>query len=219
MRNRMIGILLCALLAASLSACGGNDAGGTADRTQSKSSGVSDVLEERMAEEDAKNAGTAGDENREEETAGDPDMNADDTQQRQSGVNENAPAPEETDGAELSFTEGIDVDLTALSSTMVYSAVYDMMSVPENYVGRVVKMNGLFAAYYDGVEDKYYYACIVLDAAACCSQGIEFELAGEHVYPDDYPAEDDEITVVGTFDTYTEDGYLYCTLRTAQMIS
>lgn len=39
---------------------------------------------------------------------------------------------------------GIDVDLTALSSTMVYSEVYNIITNPEDYIGKTVKMHGQF---------------------------------------------------------------------------
>ena len=58
---------------------------------------------------------------------------------------------------------------------MVYSEVYDMMYDPDKYMGKTVKMSGWAAVYQDG-EGKLYYACVVPDATACCSQGLEFEL-------------------------------------------
>lgn len=95
-----------------------------------------------------------------------------------------------------------DVDLTALSSTMVYAEVYNMMADPESYKGRTVKMQGQFAVY-EG-EDRNYYACIISDATACCAQGIEFVLDGEYTYPNDYPEIGSIITVEGIFDWYDE---------------
>ena len=112
----------------------------------------------------------------------------------------------------------IDIDLTALSSTMVYAEVYNMMVSPDKYVGKTVKMKGLFAYYHDEATGNYYFACIIQDATACCAQGIEFVLSGEHSFPDDYPQTGDEICVVGVFDTYREGEYLYCTLRNAAML-
>ena len=112
--------------------------------------------------------------------------------------------------------EKIDIDLTTLSSTMVYSEVYYMMTSPNDYLGKSVKMDGIFSVYHDEAADKYYFACIIQDATACCAQGIEFELKGDHVYPDDYPEEGTEICVTGVFDTYQEGEYLYCTLRNAK---
>ena len=120
-------------------------------------------------------------------------------------------------------TSGEGVDLTVLSSTMVYSEVYNMMMTPENYVGKTIKMKGQFALYQATDEngnllpDQIYFACIIADATACCSQGIEFVLEGNHVYPDDYPELGTEITVEGTFQTYEENGYMYCHLVDAKM--
>ena len=112
----------------------------------------------------------------------------------------------------------IDVDLTVLSATMVYSEVYNMMSDPEKYVGKTVKMNGLFASYHDEAADKYYFACVIQDAMACCAQGIEFVLTDDYAYPDDYPEVNAQICVVGVFDTYEENGATYCTLRQANLL-
>ena len=104
----------------------------------------------------------------------------------------------------------IDVDLTQLSSTMVYSEVYNMMYTPEDYIGKTVKMNGAFTLYCqkvteDGQPDfnyPIYYACVIADATSCC-------------YPDDYPKLGGNITVTGTFETYEEDGNQYSHLVNA----
>ncbi len=103
---------------------------------------------------------------------------------------------------------------------MVYSEVYAMVYEPEQYIGKTVKMHGLFATQdYNG---ERLYACIVQDATACCAQGLEFEMAEHLVYPDDYPEPGTEITVVGTFDSYKEevDGnyYIYLVLRNARFV-
>lgn len=111
--------------------------------------------------------------------------------------------------------KSIDVDLTVLSSTMVYAEVYNMMTTPDNYRGKTVKMKGQFAVYHDETTNKYYFAVIMADATACCQQGIEFVLAGEPVYPEDYPKEGSNITVTGIFGTYDEDGSTYCQLTSA----
>lgn len=111
----------------------------------------------------------------------------------------------------------IDVDLTILSSTMVYSEVYNMMVTPDDYIGKVVKMAGPFAVYQNPDNGNLYYACIIQDATACCTQGLEFVLAGEYNFPEDYPEIGTDITVTGVFETYEEDGYQYCTLKDAVM--
>jgi uncharacterized lipoprotein NlpE involved in copper resistance len=130
------------------------------------------------------------------------------------------PAQTEAPKSEKPDPDTVDVDLTQLSSTMVYSEVYAMVYEPEQYIGKTVKMHGLFATQdYNG---ERLYACIVQDATACCAQGLEFEMAEHLVYPDDYPEPGTEITVVGTFDSYKEevDGnyYIYLVLRNARFV-
>lgn len=133
----------------------------------------------------------------------------------------NAPAREEALSEEPGQT--IDIDLTQLSSTMVYAEVYNMTNSPKDYIGKIVKANGTYAAF-QGVDangqpdpNTVYLACIVADAAACCSQGIEFILEGEHTFPDDYPELGTEITITGEFQTYEENGYTYAHLINANM--
>ena len=128
-----------------------------------------------------------------------------------------APSPAPTP-APPEEAEAVDVDLTVLSSTMVYAEVYNMVYHPENYIGKTVKMDGAFACYHDDATGADYFACIVQDATACCAEGIEFVLAGAHAYPEDYPALDEEICVVGEFDTYLEGENCYCTLRNARLL-
>ena len=111
--------------------------------------------------------------------------------------------------------EKVDIDLTELSSTLIYSEVYNMMMAPEDYIGKTVRMDGDFYTYYDEFLKQYFFACVIQDATACCAQGIEFVLAGDYTYPEDYPEEGSYIKVAGVFDTYEDGEYIYCTLRNA----
>lgn len=116
------------------------------------------------------------------------------------------------------------VDLTALSSTMVYAEVFAMMSSPEDYVGKTVKMQGIFSKgqlYAAGSlnDGGTVFACVIQDATACCAQGIPFELAGDHTYPQDYPELGDTITVVGTFEIHQQEGMQFCRLRDAGLVN
>lgn len=109
----------------------------------------------------------------------------------------------------------VDIDLSTMSSTFVYAEVYNMLTDPDSYMGKTVRMQGVFTMA-EGV-DRNYYACIIADASACCSQGIEFVTTAALKYPEEYPPIGSEIIVDGVFDTYLEDGYLYCQLSNAQM--
>ncbi len=121
----------------------------------------------------------------------------------------------EEEAAPKENTGEVDVDLTILSSTMVYGEVYQMMLKPEEFAGKVIRMNGTYTYAYDETEEKHYDACIIQDATACCAQGILFELTEDYAYPDDYPEDGENVTVKGTFETYRKDGFVYCVLKDA----
>ncbi len=106
-------------------------------------------------------------------------------------------------------TQEVDVDLTKLSSVMVYSEVYNMMMEPEKYMGKTVKMRGpYYASFYEPTQ-QYYHFIIIEDATACCQQGLEFVLNGDYEYPKDYPQDSEEIEVTGVFSSYEELGQTY----------
>ena len=130
--------------------------------------------------------------------------------------------PEEPEQTQTS-ADGVDVDLTVLSSTMVYSEVYNMLyNDPAHYFGKTVKAKGTFSIYQlvtDGVlqPDPVSYACIISDATACCAEGMEFVLEGDYIYPDDYPELGAEITVIGEFQSYEENGMTWYHLVNARL--
>ncbi len=112
----------------------------------------------------------------------------------------------------------VDLDLTAMSSTMIYAEVSNMMMEPLEYAGKTVKMEGICGTYQDPDTGKMYYACIISDATQCCSQGLEFVLDESKYSKDDYPAQGEEISVKGTFSTYEENGGQYLTMLDSQLI-
>ena len=231
MRKKTIFALLLSLAVVTTAAgCSGEAA---LSRRGNELTGVKEVLEKRMREENP---------NAEDNTlTQEEDFEADITGQSNTGSNENADNtyevwndPEfgestyevwndpEFDESQIPITDrkgadGIDVDLTKLSANMVYAEVFYMMTVPENYVGKTVRMEGLFATYRDETTNKMYYACIIQDATACCAQGMEFVTADERSYPEDYPAEGDGICVVGVFDTYEENGETYAVIKDSEL--
>ena len=85
--------------------------------------------------------------------------------------------------------EGVDVDLSRMSGTVVYGKVYDMVNNGKNYQDKIVRMQGAMSTI--DVKEK--------GKAGCCSQGIEFVLADQNAA---YPAIGTEITVEGRWDWY-----------------
>ena len=108
--------------------------------------------------------------------------------------------------SEVQQAQNVDIDLTQMSSTIVFSEVYNMMMTPEDYQGKVIKMKGQLFTDFDSYGNRYF-ACVVLDATACCAQGLGFIPKDEYSYPDDF-SEEDEITVTGIFDGYRENEYI-----------
>ena len=123
----------------------------------------------------------------------------------------------EAEESEKQADPDVDLDLTALSSTMVYSEVFNMIMDPEAYTGQTIKMDGNCSVFTDEETGKTYYACIVKDATACCSQGLEFVLDESLYTAADYPADGDEITIKGTFSSYNEGEYMYITMLDSVM--
>lgn len=114
------------------------------------------------------------------------------------------PAPSSTSPRPVSPVSypTVDEDISQLSGTVTYAKVLEMVTDPDPYMGKIVRIQGLFD-YFEG-ESRMYYACVIPDATACCSQGFEFILSGDFHFPEDYPAQNDVITVTGVFDVYYE---------------
>jgi len=97
----------------------------------------------------------------------------------------------------------IDLDLSTMKSTMIYATVNDIMMRPKKYLGKTMKISGLYDRSYDQQTDKYYHYVVIEDATACCQQGMEF-VFGEIDSLDDFPAVGAKIVVVGVFGSYEE---------------
>ena len=191
--KRLICALLALLMITALVGCGNNSA---AKLQNPSGNNVSSVIQQQMDQSNT---------------------------EQQNDVQQPAQQDNSSGEKTASASSDVDVDLTKLSSTMVYSEVYAMMTAPEDYIGKTVRMKGQFAMYQatdangQPVPDQIYFACVIADATACCQQGLEFVLAGDARYPDDYPELGTDITVVGEFQTYMEGEYQYCHLIDSTM--
>ena len=103
----------------------------------------------------------------------------------------------------------VNLDLTKMSETMIYSTIFDMLIMPEDYVEKIIKLSGWFETYTDPQTGEMYYAVVVPDATACCQQGLEFVWKGNHAYPDDFPKPGQNITVTGIYKMIENDGISY----------
>lgn len=93
----------------------------------------------------------------------------------------------------------IDVDLSSMSSTMVYATVFQMLIDYENYDGKVIRIKGLYNEFLDKKNKIKTDYVLVLDATSCCAEGIEFVLADSSI---SFPPQDTPITVTGIYKEY-----------------
>lgn len=105
--------------------------------------------------------------------------------------------PQPSESVSTGKRPSVDVDLTTLSSTMVYAEVYNMMMSPDDYIGKIVRLKGTFTSYEDQETGAIRCGVFVKDAAACCAQGFDVIMPEDAVYPEDYPASDTEVTIIG----------------------
>ena len=152
----------------------------------------------------------------EEQSQGGKDQKNDSGQEEAEQQKKNELIPEESSGSDTS----VDYDLTEMNSDMVYATVYQLMMDPDKYVGKTFKIDG---SYYSGQDEEtstVYHYCVIKDALACCAQGLEFVVEDKDASDKvEYPEEETEIEVKGTFETYKESGddTLYCRIANAEM--
>lgn len=136
--------------------------------------------------------------------------------QKNDQQNTDTQTPESVQGSVNAPEASVDVDLSVMDSDMIYATVYQMMSDPEQYVGKKFRIEGKFYVTYDEMTKNQYYYCVIKDATECCAQGLEFVWGdGSHIYPDEYPTDGTEVIVDGTFELYMENDSRYCRLANA----
>lgn len=105
--------------------------------------------------------------------------------------------------------EGVDLDLAALSSVMIYAEMNNIKAAPDSYLGKTIRARGTYSAFYAEETGRYHQFIITyLDPTACCTELIEFSWKGSHKYPDDYPAEGAKIELTGVLEAYAVPGQI-----------
>jgi hypothetical protein len=101
--------------------------------------------------------------------------------------------------APLSKAEGVDLDFSVLSGTMLTAEYNKLIANPEDYIGKIIKASGFYSASYSRANDRYSHYVIMKNQEGCCVELFEFVWSGDRVYPDDYPPENALIEVTGVF--------------------
>lgn len=109
----------------------------------------------------------------------------------------------------------VDLDLTSLSETMAYSQAQQILMDPSKYDGLTCRLAGIYNSFRDFDTEELYFVCGVPDVTGCCNATVEIALDDSYAYPEDYPEEFDEITVMGTISSYDNGGYEGCIVKGA----
>ena len=125
-----------------------------------------------------------------------------------------APVFSEETEAPSAESSAAEIDLTSMSSTMVYSYVFNMVTAPGDFIGQRFKIRGTYDEQYWDQTNLTYHYIVIADATACCAQGLEFVLTDGSAA---YPQMGEEFEISGTFGTYLENGNLYIQITADQI--
>lgn len=184
--KKMIAILLAGLLIFSLCACGGQSQPAPADTTAPQSDNVDRIS--------TTSPGTS---------ISVPETSVDITTSSLA-VSENV-EQQEAAAAKLADYK-VDIDLEGLNKNMITAQMTAISQDPSSYLGKTIRVTGVYDQSYYEQLDKYYNWVLGYDETGCCAAwGIEF-------YGDEVPEKIDpwtSISMVGTISTYDEEGIAY----------
>ncbi|MDR2435421.1 MAG: metal ABC transporter permease [Treponema sp.] len=111
-------------------------------------------------------------------------------------------------------------DIIEIKEKMYIAQTNDIYLNTEDYLGKMIKLEGLFKEEYFGEREDPY--CFVLRyGPGCCGTdgNAGFEVAWENDLPSkgEYPKVDDWVEATGTLKTYEEDGYPYLYISLSQL--
>ncbi|MDR1252737.1 MAG: metal ABC transporter permease [Treponema sp.] len=118
----------------------------------------------------------------------------------------------ETDG------DNSDGAVVEIKEKMYIAQTNDIYLNADDYMGRTIKLEGLFKEEYFGERENPY--CFVLRyGPGCCGNdgNAGFEVAWEYDFSSPYPKVDDWVEAIGTLKTYMEDGYPYLYLALSRL--
>lgn len=116
----------------------------------------------------------------------------------------------------LSDTPEIDIDFTYINMDDSINETYGMMTEPEKYEGKRIRVNGAYT-----VEEKnggIKHFCGIYNPASCCAIGVlEFLPTEEMVDLKKYLNSDEMITITGNLEIYHEDDGKHIRLKDCRL--
>ena len=97
------------------------------------------------------------------------------------------------------------IDLTEMGTNFTFAEIERITRSPEAYIGRTIKMRGLYYSLFEPILGRYRHCIAVRPIDDCCPfRGLE--LVVENDSPFDFPEDETWIEVVGRFGLYEENG-------------
>jgi uncharacterized membrane protein YcgQ (UPF0703/DUF1980 family) len=131
-----------------------------------------------------------------------------------------SPAEESISFQRPAFNDGT----IEIKEKMFAAQVSDVYLNAEDYLGKTIKLEGLFKSeLYDGKDEPYRFV-IRYGPGGCCGMdaNVGFEVAWDKDSAKPYPAVDSWVEATGVLKTYEEDGYsnyLYLDLSSLNVLS
>jgi hypothetical protein len=110
--------------------------------------------------------------------------------------------------------QNVDIDLTELSDIMAEAEINNMIMQPEKYLGKTVKIKGIYFISASN-EGDVFHLVLIPDSTGCCFQGFEFIWSGDH----SEFKEGDEIEVTGVYSEYETEDSIYSFIKADVVIS
>lgn len=106
-------------------------------------------------------------------------------------------------------------DILEITEKMYVAYINEIYMNTENYLGKKIKLEGMFTSAYEESTGQTYYF-VYRTGPGCC--GNDGSMCGfEFTTSDAIPQENDWLEVVGTLDAYEQNGYTYLTLRDSKV--
>ena len=100
----------------------------------------------------------------------------------------------------------IDFDFARMNSTMMATYTYRLAANPKEFVGKTLRLSGIFLTRVDKEDGKRYFGCLTggSGGCSCCAPGsvLEFMPKETYAWPTNFPPLESRITVTGRLEMF-----------------
>ncbi len=105
-------------------------------------------------------------------------------------------------------------DIIEIKEKLFVAHTNDVYLNAEDYLGKILKYEGMFKSYYYDVTDQTYHS-VIRYGPGCC--GFDDNAGFEVIWSGEYPEQDDWVEAVGVLEFYEEGGYKYLRLNLSSL--